>query len=46
MVDDKKRAAQAGFNRYLTKPVRVAELVHTLEELFGRAASRGSQSDR
>jgi CheY-like chemotaxis protein len=37
MVDDKKRAAQAGFYRYLTKPVRVDELVRTLEELFARA---------
>lgn len=37
MVDDKKRATQAGFYRYLVKPVRVAELVQTLEELFGRA---------
>jgi PAS domain S-box-containing protein len=34
MVDDKKRAADAGFYRYLTKPVRVAELLQTLEELF------------
>jgi DNA-binding response OmpR family regulator len=36
MVDDKKRAAEAGFYRYLTKPVRVAELLKTLEELLAR----------
>ena len=37
MVDDRKRAAQAGFYRYLTKPVRVADLMQTLEEILGRA---------
>jgi len=30
------RAGEAGFYRYLTKPVRVAELVQTLEELLAR----------
>ncbi len=34
MVGDRKRAAEAGFYRYLTKPVRVTELLATLEELF------------
>jgi CheY-like chemotaxis protein len=34
MVGDRKRAVEAGFHRYLTKPVRVAELLGTLEELF------------
>ncbi|HEV8247174.1 MAG TPA: PAS domain S-box protein [Polyangiaceae bacterium] len=34
MIGDKKRAAEAGFYRYLTKPVRVAELLQTLEELL------------
>jgi PAS domain S-box-containing protein len=38
MVDDKKRADAAGFYRYLTKPVRVAELVRTLEELLAKTA--------
>jgi CheY-like chemotaxis protein len=41
MVEDRKRAAEAGFYRYLTKPVRVAELTATLEELIG-AARRSS----
>jgi len=35
MVHDRKRAEQAGFYRYLTKPVKVAELTRTLEELLG-----------
>jgi len=34
MVHDRKRAEQAGFYRYLTKPVKVAELTQTLEELL------------
>jgi CheY-like chemotaxis protein/two-component sensor histidine kinase len=38
MTSDRKRLADAGFYRYLTKPVRVAELIETLEELFARAA--------
>jgi PAS domain S-box-containing protein len=43
MVDDRKRAAQAGFYRYLTKPVRVAELVQTLEELLARRKPSSGQ---
>jgi CheY-like chemotaxis protein len=31
---DKQRGAQVGFYRYLTKPVRVDELLATLEEIF------------
>jgi signal transduction histidine kinase len=34
MAGDRTRAAGAGFRRYLTKPVRVAELVSTLEEIL------------
>ena len=34
MTADRKRFADAGFYKYLTKPVRVAELIGTLEELF------------
>jgi CheY-like chemotaxis protein len=34
MTGDKKRFADAGFYRYLTKPVRVADLIGTLEELL------------
>jgi PAS domain S-box-containing protein len=34
MAGDRKRAGEAGFYRYLTKPVRVPELLGTLEELF------------
>jgi PAS domain S-box-containing protein len=32
---DKQRGTQAGFHRYLTKPVKVDELMRVLEELFG-----------
>jgi CheY-like chemotaxis protein len=31
---DKQRGIQAGFRRYLTKPVRVDELIQVLEELL------------
>jgi CheY-like chemotaxis protein len=34
MAGDRKRAQDVGFHRYLTKPVRVAELLSVLEELF------------
>jgi len=34
LVKDAKRAAEAGFYRYLTKPVKVAELTSVLEELL------------
>ncbi|MFZ5896932.1 MAG: PAS domain S-box protein [Myxococcota bacterium] len=34
MAGDRKRFADAGFYRYLTKPVRVPELLGTLEELL------------
>jgi len=34
MDRDKKRAEQAGFFRYLTKPVRVDELIDVLETLL------------
>jgi CheY-like chemotaxis protein len=34
MTGDRKRASEAGFRRYLTKPVRIDELVQTLEELL------------
>jgi len=37
MTGDKKRGAEAGFYRYLTKPVRVAELMETLESLLTRS---------
>jgi CheY-like chemotaxis protein len=39
MVGDRNRAADAGFHRYLTKPVRVAELLGVLEELFAARRS-------
>jgi PAS domain S-box-containing protein len=45
MVDDRKRAQQTGFYRYLTKPVRVAELVGTLEEIFSRTERPKHSSD-
>jgi len=36
MVHDKARVADAGFYRYLTKPVKVDELTALLEELIVR----------
>jgi PAS domain S-box-containing protein len=36
LLTDTKRAADAGFFRYLTKPVKVSELTRALEELLGR----------
>jgi PAS domain S-box-containing protein len=35
LVKDTTRAKDAGFHRYLTKPVKVAELTQVLEELLG-----------
>ena len=37
LVGDTRRATQAGFYRYLTKPVKVDELMRALDELFARA---------
>jgi CheY-like chemotaxis protein len=34
MTGDRKRYADAGFYRYLTKPVNVAELIETLEGIL------------
>jgi CheY-like chemotaxis protein len=34
LIKDTTRARSAGFYRYLTKPVKVAELTATLEELL------------
>jgi CheY-like chemotaxis protein len=39
MLADRKRVAEAGFYRYLTKPVQVEELLATLEELLGVAGA-------
>jgi CheY-like chemotaxis protein len=36
MAGDRHRASDAGFYKYLTKPVRVPELLATLEELLAR----------
>src|SRR5262249_5802171 len=36
MPGDRRSAAGVGFYRYLTKPVQVAELIKTLEELLAR----------
>ncbi len=38
MAGDRKRLQDAGFYKYLTKPVRVPELIATLEELLGASA--------
>ena len=37
---DKERGTRAGFYRYLTKPVKVDELVGALEELLSAPSSR------
>lgn len=37
MVSDRKRLESAGFHRYLTKPVKVPELVEVLEGLVAQA---------
>jgi CheY-like chemotaxis protein len=37
MTGDKKRLEAAGFYRYLTKPVKVPELLQTLEGLLLRS---------
>ena len=42
MDRDVKRAEEAGFARYLTKPVRVGELISTLEALLAGHAVRVS----
>lgn len=34
MTGDRKRASESGFRKYLTKPVRIDELLETLEELL------------
>ncbi len=39
MPRDIEKGLQAGFYRYLTKPIRVAELMETLDEALGFAAS-------
>jgi CheY-like chemotaxis protein len=36
MVADRKRLESAGFYRYLTKPVKVPELLETLEQLVAK----------
>jgi CheY-like chemotaxis protein len=36
LLTDTKRAAEAGFFRYLTKPIKVDELTRALEELLER----------
>ena len=36
LAKDAARAKEAGFYRYLTKPVKVDELTQTLEELLAR----------
>lgn len=44
MAGDKHRASAAGFHRYLTKPVKVAELLSTLEEILAQKPAGLSQS--
>ncbi len=44
MTGDRKRAAQAGFAKYLTKPVKVDELLQALRELL--PAQQGEISER
>jgi len=42
LVSDTERAADAGFFRYLTKPMNVAELTRVLEEVLVRSPSERS----
>jgi signal transduction histidine kinase/ActR/RegA family two-component response regulator len=42
MDEDLKRSVEAGFNRHLTKPVDVGQLVHTINELQTDASSRAA----
>lgn len=44
MTGDRKRASEAGFARYLTKPVKVDELLQALRELL--PAQQGAISER
>jgi CheY-like chemotaxis protein len=37
MVRDKNKVSEAGFHRYLTKPVDVDELTRLLEEILSRS---------
>ena len=39
LFKDTSRAKETGFFRYLTKPVKVAELTQTLEELLGHPSN-------
>lgn len=39
MAGDRKRFADAGFYRYLTKPVRIPELLETLEQLLSQRSA-------
>ncbi|MBK8823203.1 MAG: response regulator [Anaerolineales bacterium] len=39
MPGDRERCLEAGMNEYLSKPVRLKELVQTIEKLIGHAAS-------
>jgi CheY-like chemotaxis protein len=42
MTGDRSRASGAGFHSYLTKPVRVAELLSTLEDLLSYGETTSS----
>jgi PAS domain S-box-containing protein len=46
MAGDREKAAKVGFYRYLTKPVKVPELLGALEELFGPGASASALSQK
>ncbi|HYP76774.1 MAG TPA: PAS domain S-box protein [Polyangiaceae bacterium] len=47
MVGDRKRASEAGFRKYLTKPVKIDELLQLLKELLPtrRSASMDVESE-
>jgi CheY-like chemotaxis protein/anti-sigma regulatory factor (Ser/Thr protein kinase) len=46
MDRDIRRGLEAGFHRYLTKPVQVEELITTLEQLLNDTASRSEPAGR
>ncbi|HEY0467002.1 MAG TPA: response regulator [Polyangiaceae bacterium] len=45
MVEDRKRASGVGFRKYLTKPVRIDELLQTLKELLPTRSSPSTDGD-
>jgi signal transduction histidine kinase/CheY-like chemotaxis protein len=45
MVGDRKRAAEAGFRKYLTKPVKIDELLQVLKELLPSSSTASMDAE-